>query len=201
METIKRVKEHKRVLLLVILAVLLLIFLLIFAFQKDDNINLDKNNIFEEEQSLEDKIIEKVGKGSKIKTIEKYEDFDKISVDLKGMSGWPTPNSEAVIFAKNNEIVPMSENYAKEIISKDIEELDKSENPIGGELESSKYFEEFSGFNDGKTYKKVYINSIKLNSPFPSQGDDVVPGELNYEIIVIDEFGNILFRTFSNHSF
>jgi hypothetical protein len=134
--------------------------------------------------------------------VDKYDGFDKFVLDLNEMDSWPTPSNEAVVFAKNNEIIRAPENYIKDIVSRDIEErakkeLENSRSSGEGEIISNKYYENFSGFNDGKEWKNIFISSIKLNEPIKNGENEMIPVDFNYEIIVVDEFGNIVFRTFS----
>ena len=204
--------EKRTKILLAILAVVLVIFLVVLFFgMRGYNAN-DENNYQEGGNgkslsvvpgSLDELLKKKVGDGYVIKSRELYEGMEKITLNLEGLELLPTTKSEAVVFVKKNEIVAMPEKYAREVALRDIENLKNNGekdnfNYQGSELESIKFIENFE--NSDKTYEKnVYVASVKLPSPFPKEGG-MIPGDLNYIIIVIDEFGNILFRYYWNNA-
>ena len=204
--------EKRTKILLAILAVVLVIFLVVLFFgMRGYNAN-DENNYQEGGNgkslsvvpgSLDELLKKKVGDGYVIKSRELYEGMEKITLNLEGLEFLPTTKSEAVVFVKKNEIVAMPEKYAREVALRDIENLKNNGekdnfNYQGSELESIKFIENFE--NSDKTYEKnVYVASVKLPSPFPKEGG-MIPGDLNYIIIVIDEFGNILFRYYWNNA-
>jgi hypothetical protein len=156
------------------------------------------------ESEWEKFVSEKFGEGYLVKLIEKYDNMEKITLDLKNVELLPTTGLEAVIFVKNGKVVRIPEGYVREIILKDIDNRknNKEENVAynGGELESLNFLEEFEGFNDGNKYENIYVASIKLPEPFNVGNSQMIPGSLDYEIIMVDQFGNIAFRTYNSNS-